>query len=668
MFSLDPKELIFSSDQFNLHNDSSILKVEENLSLKDQDILLKEKIMLDDQNLPGPNARIQGILVSRIKLENLKVVIPEIKRIKWLSQDSAGDNVDLEIIEKNSSSLNLLRTFFLMTFFLILSIFLGLYLFRTKLLNPLRVISLKLQSQKDEKFPNEIIHLEKAIESYIHNLKLQEFEKNEKEKLLAANLLASQVAHDIRSPLTALNMVIGTVDKLPEDKRIIIRGAIQRINDIANELLSKGKGETHRMTNSEGIDTQETHLKEFSTTVMLSSLVDTLVSEKRIQFRDKIGVQIDVELSKSYGLFSSIPHNEFKRVLSNLINNSVEALPNETGRVLVVLDELDGMIRLEIIDNGKGIPVEILAKLGTAGVTHGKDGTQSGSGLGIYHAKSVIEAAGGKIQFTSHNHEKSKSFSTFPPSTTITILIPKSDAPKWFVGQLEIPLGAKVVVLDDDQSIHSIWQGRMASMKALNQNVDLISFTSAEVFKKWISSLEQPLDKIICLVDYELLGQKVTGLDVVEELGIQKFSILVSSRYEENNVIERCRRLGIRMIPKAMAGLVPMQIIPEREQFDAILIDDDDLVHMTWQMKSRSAGIKFKGFKDPSEIDFSTLAKQTKIYIDSNLANNQKGEELAQQLHHKGFTELYLATGYEAQRFSHLSFLKGVIDKMPPWK
>jgi len=40
-------------------------------------------------------------------------------------------------------------------------------------------------------------------------------------------------------------------------------------------------------------------------------------------------------------------------------------------------------------DNGKGIPASVLSKLGQMGFTHGKEGTESGSGLGVYHAKKL---------------------------------------------------------------------------------------------------------------------------------------------------------------------------------------------------------------------------------------------------------------------------------------
>ncbi|MBI4669294.1 MAG: hypothetical protein HY747_08950, partial [Elusimicrobia bacterium] len=44
-----------------------------------------------------------------------------------------------------------------------------------------------------------------------------------------------------------------------------------------------------------------------------------------------------------------------------------------------------------------------------------------------------------------------------------------------------------------------------------------------------------------------------------------------------------------------------------------------------------------------------------------------KGEEFAQELHAKGFTNLYLATGHSADRFQGLPWLKAVVGKEPPF-
>ncbi len=156
-----------------------------------------------------------------------------------------------------------------------------------------------------------------------------ELEKIHSEKAKILSSITSQVAHDIRSPLSALTMITGSLTEIPEDKRILIRNATQRINDIANGLLQTGKAMTtldsvaaHSAVNMKSIE-------------FIPALVDILVSEKRMQFREHSTLEIHTDLKNSFGSFSEINSTELKRVISNLINNAIEAFDNFNGTITV---------------------------------------------------------------------------------------------------------------------------------------------------------------------------------------------------------------------------------------------------------------------------------------------------------------------------------------------
>jgi signal transduction histidine kinase len=168
--------------------------------------------------------------------------------------------------------------------------------------------------------------------------------------------LASQVAHDIRSPLAALSHMEGDLAVLDEEKRILLRSAVNRIYDIANNLLEKNRKSQQPAKD----ESSEPSVRDQSSTQLLSSLIEPLISEKRLQFRSKIGIEINSLLKQdSYGLFASIQPIEFKRVMSNLVNNAVEVL-GERGEVQVSLRSVADTIELRVVDNGKGIPPKIL--------------------------------------------------------------------------------------------------------------------------------------------------------------------------------------------------------------------------------------------------------------------------------------------------------------------
>lgn len=473
----------------------------------------------------------------------------------------------------------------------------------------------------------------------------------------STNAMAAQVAHDIRSPLAALDMAVKSSAHIPEDQRIILRSAASRIRDIANNLLEKNR-EAGSAASAE----------EPCGTWLLSALIDPLLTEKRLQFRSRSGVQIDARLdAASYGLFAMVQPSGFKRVISNLVNNAVEAIDG-AGRVCIGLKKTGAEITVTVTDNGKGIPGEVLEKLGLPGETHGKSG---GSGLGLYHARLAMESWGGRLELDS------------PPGggTTAALTLPAAPPPDWFLSVLALPAGSAVLVLDDDPSIHQLWQGRFEEARAKEYGIEEFQFCAPAELRAWVKANPRKAAEAVCLFDYELLGYTETGLSLAEELGLTPRTILVTSRYEEPRVTRECSRLGIPLIPKGLSDIVPISILQTDRAENhvapaagpaatAVLLDDDPLVHMTWLISAKAAGIALKAYEAPAELlkDSDSMPLNTPVYIDSNLGGGVKGEDIAHALHEKGFTDLYMQTGHPASVFADLRFLKGVQNKKPPWQ
>ncbi len=68
------------------------------------------------------------------------------------------------------------------------------------------------------------------------------------------------------------------------------------------------------------------------------------------------------------------------------------------------------------------------------------------------------------------------------------------------------------------------------------------------------------MDQTLFLMAFEIQNKSETGLDLIEELGIHSRSILVTGRFEEKQIRERCEQLGVPLLPKTMSGFVPIDI------------------------------------------------------------------------------------------------------------
>lgn len=284
------------------------------------------------------------------------------------------------------------------------------------------------------------------FDDMLARLNATQTELAEAEKKKALLMLASQVAHDIRSPLAALGSAVAGAGPLAENERALMRDAVDRINGIADGLLNRNRD-------------QSVTFDEPSSVQSLSLLIDPLVAEKRLEFRTQSGVVIGSRTEDGVNdLRAAVHPGEFKRLLSNLINNAVEAFGDGAGEVRVILGKRDGRASVSVEDNGKGIAPEILAKLGGRGATHGKPG---GSGLGLHHARTSVESWGGSLELTSE----------LGKGTTATLLLPMAGEPSSSQKRFD------AVLIDDDRLVRATWKA--AAMRA---GKDLRDFGSIEEF------------------------------------------------------------------------------------------------------------------------------------------------------------------------------------------
>jgi signal transduction histidine kinase len=219
--------------------------------------------------------------------------------------------------------------------------------------------------------------------------------------------LALQMSHDIRSPLSALNMVIGTMDEMPEEKRKLAKAAIQRINDIAADMLKVAKcGRRQCQQHVQQASQQGSQAPDSiptgasKSTAIVCEVVEMILNEKLLQTQYNGSIEFRSDLINGKYLLAEIESVEFGRAISNLINNSCEAL-NGHGIIELKVYGSGSEVFIEINDNGAGIPDFVLNRLGQKGLSVGKESAIGGLGLGIPHAKATIERCGGRFEITS---------------------------------------------------------------------------------------------------------------------------------------------------------------------------------------------------------------------------------------------------------------------------
>lgn len=472
---------------------------------------------------------------------------------------------------------------------------------------------------------------------------------SETKNAVALAKLSSQVAHDIRSPLAALEMFTGNVDGLKEEYRVLLRSASRRIGDIANTLLETYKDPTI-------LEKREAKISK----ELLPSLIDLIITEKRQQFRDHEHLIIDVNFDElSYGAFAEVDSVELKRVISNLINNAVEAIETNVGNVYVSVESREQSVHIKIRDNGKGIPQNVLPKLFSQGASFGK--TQ-GSGLGLFHAQKTLRSWGGNIDINSTDNI----------GTTVTISLPKAPAPKWYLPKIEIKPTSKLVILDDDSPIHDLWKRRFAGM-----GLKMFHFATVSEFSSWINSQKDLTDNIF-LMDYEILSSHMTGLDLILKHHLEKQAILITCRFDESHLTEACEKNGLYLVPKNQAAVVPITFTTDVSKQTGeniigplhVFLEDDELVRWGWSDSAKKYKINFQAYSDTNELikQAETFPSSTVFYLDSNLGNNHTGEAIANTLADMGFSNIYLASGYMENHQARSPHFLGSVGKIPPWE
>lgn len=217
----------------------------------------------------------------------------------------------------------------------------------------------------------------------LRNLQLRHEKALRLEKAEARATLANQVSHDIRSPLSALEAVVRNLEIGDDESKTLAVSAMSRIRLIADDLLDRNRseaGSTAAFDRWHSID--------------MTKILNDLFNEKMLEHRDS-RVVFERQIVDGLREELKIAPKEISSMVSNLVNNAVEAMPGG-GRLTLQLREYKAKVVISVADTGIGIREEDMNRIGTPGFT-----TKNGNGLGLSSARSVLEKAGDRLEIFS---------------------------------------------------------------------------------------------------------------------------------------------------------------------------------------------------------------------------------------------------------------------------
>jgi hypothetical protein len=375
--------------------------------------------------------------------------------------------------------------------------------------------------------------------------------------------------------------------------------------------------------------------------LLVSSAILELITEKSIQYRE-LPVRFESNFSQVGNFaFIHIEQTSFKRMISNLINNSVDALDRKLGSIIVGIDVTSKSVTLTIKDNGKGMSVGTVDKImRNMVVTEGK---KEGHGLGLSQVRDTLQRSNAILSIKSKPGY----------GTKITLTFPRVTAPDWVAEEIELYPQDLIVILDDDESIHHAWNTRLAVDVPL---LPIKHFTYGKDAIEFINALS-PDEKrnIFLLTDYELLKQGgMNGLDVVIQTEVAR-SILVTSHHANEKVRTLALETDTKILPKQLASEIPIYLVEVKPQVavgklkhvNMILVDDDASFVDTLAMTIFKNTLVDKYYDPQTLLDnVAQYPKDTKICLDNNFNTHKtKGITIARKLHQQGYTRLYLISG-----------------------
>ena len=222
---------------------------------------------------------------------------------------------------------------------------------------------------------------------------------NEQTRLMLAqnaatlSRLAAAISHEMNTPLGSLRSAVDTFESTvqrrtsPEDRVQKVQLDLLRSMREAANRLSEVVERMQRFTNLNRAEVQPTCVNG-----LISDVVGLLDSDVRSR------VEIELQLERGLPWVTSHPQ-QLSAVFSMIIHNAVDSI-DAAGRIRIVTRHDNGHIHMEIHDNGRGIPDELLPDVFEP-VFRERSGRVGAANWNLFSCRHVIEAHEGEIHLSS---------------------------------------------------------------------------------------------------------------------------------------------------------------------------------------------------------------------------------------------------------------------------
>ncbi len=212
-------------------------------------------------------------------------------------------------------------------------------------------------------------------------------------KTAAVGEMSAGLAHEINNPLATIDTLqtwirdLAGSTPISEEDRLEILDAASKIGD----QVARCK------TITQGLLKFARRVDSSPQQVLLSPMLEEMVTVMRSRARIE-GVVLDTDLADVPAVRGAPAH--LQQIFMNLINNALDATAGRgDGRVVVRSRATDGTVRVEIEDNGPGIPPELLSSIFLPFYTTKPVG--KGTGLGLAICYGLVQELGGSIEVNS---------------------------------------------------------------------------------------------------------------------------------------------------------------------------------------------------------------------------------------------------------------------------